>query len=190
MRHRHLPLESDDAIRLLRLEGSSRADSEVRGEIIHASLRDPPSYEAISYTWQGQTPDSIVFIASAFLDVTRNCHAALRHFRPNNENDARLLWIDTICIDQDGVYKAEKSHQITLMGRIFSSARQVLVWLQPYPIEAGPHERNNRVARWLSKLATASTWDREHRQTEVNTLIHDANLQGVSQRHVMIKYGY
>ncbi|KAK3984904.1 heterokaryon incompatibility protein-domain-containing protein [Cladorrhinum sp. PSN332] len=40
-----------------------------------------------------------------------------------------IIWIDQICINQGDA--AEKSHQVGLMGRIYSSAAEVLVWLGP-----------------------------------------------------------
>lgn len=39
------------------------------------------------------------------------------------------IWIDQICINQQD--DTERGHQIALMGEIYSSARQVLVWLGP-----------------------------------------------------------
>jgi hypothetical protein len=40
------------------------------------------------------------------------------------------LWIDALCIDQS--VNAERSHQVSIMGRIYSSASRVIVWLGLY----------------------------------------------------------
>lgn len=37
------------------------------------------------------------------------------------------MWIDAICINQSNL--KEKGHQVALMGRVFSDARRVVVWL-------------------------------------------------------------
>jgi hypothetical protein len=47
----------------------------------------------------------------------------------------RPLWIDALCIDQDESnpeVKAEKMRQLWMMGRIYSSADVVLVWVGEY----------------------------------------------------------
>jgi len=57
--------------------------------------------------------------------VRKNLYDALTHMRSDTES--RVLWIDALCIDQsDG---QERNHQVQLMGDIYHSARQVIVWL-------------------------------------------------------------
>jgi hypothetical protein len=46
------------------------------------------------------------------------------HIRSQN------LWIDALCIDQGN--NGERTHQVQQMGRIFTSAEQVISWLGPY----------------------------------------------------------
>lgn len=41
----------------------------------------------------------------------------------------RLIWIDSICIDQSNIQ--EKTHQVGLMGEIYTRASLVTVWLSP-----------------------------------------------------------
>lgn len=52
------------------------------------------------------------------------------------QQEHRFLWIDAICIDQSRV--EERNHQVAMMGKIYSRARRVLVWLgQSTPLIAG-----------------------------------------------------
>lgn len=102
-------------------------------------------YEALSYVWgAADNPEGIRVLAStatgtqeedvayssdhaAPLHVTENLASALRHLR--QQDAARTLWIDAICIDQQNV--AERSEQVGKMGHIYRSATRVLVWLGP-----------------------------------------------------------
>jgi hypothetical protein len=59
------------------------------------------------------------------LRITPNLEIALRAVRRLTKRT--LLWADAICIDQDNL--KERNHQIRLMTKIYSSAKQVLVWL-------------------------------------------------------------
>lgn len=59
------------------------------------------------------------------LKVRENLYWALWHLR--HENRTRVLWIDTLCINQED--EKEKNHQIRQMGRIFERAGVVVAWL-------------------------------------------------------------
>ena len=54
-------------------------------------------------------------------------HIAMEHLRLRDE--LRILWIDSLCIDQANYH--EKNKQVQLMRFIYSSAWRVLVWLGP-----------------------------------------------------------
>jgi len=57
--------------------------------------------------------------------IQSNLSDALRAVR---EKDRPLvLWVDAVCINQ--VNKVEKSHQVTMMGKIYGTATEVVVWL-------------------------------------------------------------
>ena len=97
-------------------------------EIFQAELneREPPaSYEALSYTWG--TPDKThsVTMNGAKLRVTFNLYIALRYLRDKAE--ARILWVDALCIDQEN--KNEREHQVQQMGEIYKRADRVIFWL-------------------------------------------------------------
>ena len=102
-------------------------------------LSDAPSFKALSYTWGPAYHD---FLSEEILDprpvfshvvlwngqefpVTQNLYEALRHLIERGIDD--WLWIDAICINQKDV--GERGIQVALMGKIYSSAEEVLVWL-------------------------------------------------------------
>lgn len=59
------------------------------------------------------------------ISITKNLDTALRHLR--HKDEPRLIWIDALCIDQTN--DEEKSKQVAVMGRIFSLASRVVIWL-------------------------------------------------------------
>lgn len=95
------------------------------------SLDNPPAYMALSYTWgsalpgDGLTPD---------LDHTLLCDGAEIAITASLENALlsvplthQYIWADAVCINQQDL--AERSAQVALMGKIYSLASQVTVWL-------------------------------------------------------------
>jgi hypothetical protein len=130
-KYQYVPLEAARSIRVLRLKGSNveryerpLAADVLEIELLDVSLESLPPYEAISYTWDGQRPEREVSCYGRSVYVTRNCESVLRRMRQGAD---RLVWIDSICIDQDSA--AEKSDQIPLMGEIYQRSTRVLVWL-------------------------------------------------------------
>ena len=57
--------------------------------------------------------------------MTANLGLALRCLRLDR---ARVLWIDALCINQNG--DAKKSAQLSIMGQIYKSADNVLVFIE------------------------------------------------------------
>jgi hypothetical protein len=92
-----------------------------------------PSYEAVSYVWGSEADPSFISIrdrgrlGSSSLPVTQNLAEAMRYLR--REDEARILWIDAVCINQQDL--VERSVQVRRMGDIFKNAKQVDVWLGP-----------------------------------------------------------
>lgn len=60
------------------------------------------------------------------LDISLNLADALRSLRPS-QGAGRILWIDAICMNQAS--NAEKASQVALMGHIYRSASDVVVFL-------------------------------------------------------------
>jgi hypothetical protein len=129
--YRHKPLKTARSTRVIILKGTSRGlfrkslpNQPLEIELEEVSLDDFPSYEALSYTWDGQVPDRPVRCHGKTLNITRNCERALFRLRTSSK---RRLWVDSICIDQTS--PAEKSIHIPLMGDVYGRASTVLLWL-------------------------------------------------------------
>jgi hypothetical protein len=92
------------------------------GDIDDADADGKPDHaSAVEYS------DGESVAASLLLGIIENLHAALVALRDADEDVT--LWIDQICINQED--NAEKESQVGLMGRVYSSASQVIVWLGP-----------------------------------------------------------
>ncbi|KAH6622246.1 heterokaryon incompatibility protein-domain-containing protein [Boeremia exigua] len=71
-------------------------------------------------------------IQNAILDgqpvsITENLDCALRHLR--YKVMPRTLWVDALSMDQSNIQ--ERNHQVQMMGKIYSTAKIVIVWLGP-----------------------------------------------------------
>ena len=84
------------------------------------------NYKAISYTWGPETPIRPIWIDGKRLEVRDNLWRCLQHCAKTGLA-AGWLWIDTVSINQSDL--TEKTHQVSIMGEIFSQAKQFLVWL-------------------------------------------------------------
>lgn len=122
------PLSSTSALRIIRLPPLKSPDIEeaiIKIQLFESSFEHVPVYEAVSYTWDGQSFTERILCNGKDLFVTLNVLAILHDFR--NQDEDRLLWIDSICIDQSSSY--DKSIQVPRMDRVYSQAQMVLVWL-------------------------------------------------------------
>lgn len=120
-----LPLNTRTSIRVLDLEESE--DGPVTGQLRVVDLDEHPFFTALSYVWgEYSEPKDTISCNGHLVEVTKNCLSALRQMRGFGP---LTIWVDSICIDQDNVH--EKSVQIPLMGRLYSStgAQAVYVWL-------------------------------------------------------------
>jgi hypothetical protein len=89
----------------------------------------------------------------SIFNVTTNLFRALSRFRRRSES--LVLWVDAICINQND--DVEKLHQIDLMRDVYSSAREVMMWLgepnagdttRPQKIRAHPETLEEMKDRW------------------------------------------
>lgn len=123
---KYFPLREPQQIRLLKLF-AGRPWEKIRGECIQVSIDSAPAptFTAISYTWGDRTIRHQISLDDCDFDITQNVYDVLRHIR--SPRDDQLVWIDSICINQNDI--SEKNEQVRLMGRIYSSAETVWVWL-------------------------------------------------------------
>ncbi len=85
-------------------------------------------HAALSYAWEGQTRDRIVYCNGHQALITESLRAfltvLLEKYGPNN-----FYWADQLCISQAG--SSDKERQIPLMDTYFSQAQEILIWLGP-----------------------------------------------------------
>ncbi|MCJ1247936.1 hypothetical protein MMC30_005151 [Trapelia coarctata] len=123
--------------------------------ILRQVLLDPgstgstSSYEALSYVWGDQTRTSPLICNGREIRVTTNLYDALRRLRDPHQN--RRLWADAICIDQSNV--KERGQQVQMMGSIYETATEVLVWLGH---DDGGARKAFDLARDIAELASTN----------------------------------
>lgn len=125
----------DDAqtqIRLLKLYPGYR-DDHIEGKLFVYPKSELPAFEAISYTWGDPKLSKTITLNGSPFDVALNSWTALKQVRFTNS--PRLLWMDTVCIDQRN--NNEKSHQVQGMESIYRGAKTVLVSLGGMGHDAG-----------------------------------------------------
>jgi len=126
--HEDIPLGH---IRLLQLHGldhdlTPESHETLRGEICIGPLNEAPKYKALSYVWGDPSFTEELRCTKGSLRITANLSAALHELASLCD---QLLWVDQLCINQSDL--AERSQQVNIMGSIFQSAEEVLLWLGP-----------------------------------------------------------
>ena len=121
----HEKLQLSTHIRLVELLPSANIDDDIRCRVRIVNLDDVPRYEAVSYVWGSESDKAEILCDGLTLQIPRNLTAAFRRFRQSTI--PRLLWADSICINQANI--SEKNHQVRIMGRIYAGATTVLIWL-------------------------------------------------------------
>jgi hypothetical protein len=125
--HKYLPLRHPRNIRLLQLNRRCLF-SMPSCELIEVPLDNAPPFEAISYTWGGETPNIPVEVDGYEMLVTSSVDELL--FYQRSIFTSKLFWIDAICINQKvSDDNKEKNHQLPLMTEIYQRASRVVVWL-------------------------------------------------------------
>ena len=82
----------------------------------HVSLDSPPLFVALSYAWGDSKHRKPILVNGAVFQATENLESALRHLR--SREDARVLWVDAICINQND--DGEKGEQVGQMDMVYS----------------------------------------------------------------------
>ena len=111
--------------RLLTIFPTLDEEEPLRCECRSFNIDQAPQYEALSYVWGAPTPRANIWCNGQYIEVGPSLSQALRRLRYREAE--RIIWADAICINQAD--DAEKSHQVPMMGSIYSLARRVVVWL-------------------------------------------------------------
>jgi len=116
---------SDRTFRLLRLLPALNEAAPLQCECRPFDIDNAPPYEALSYVWGAPTPSADISCNGQRVEIGLSLSQALKRLRL--EEADRIIWADAICINQAD--EAEKSHQVPMMGSIYSLAKRVVVWL-------------------------------------------------------------
>jgi hypothetical protein len=118
-----LHLERDE-IRTLTLKRGDLEDP-VTCALHTVSLADQPIYTALSYVWGDPTLRLPIDVDGIPFSATKNLKLALQHIRKTDRDE--VLWVDAVCINQTDI--DERNNQVSLMGRLYSEAGGVIIWL-------------------------------------------------------------
>ena len=148
----YTPLSQPQGIRVATLLPGVKTDP-LRVSIHEHDLNDTNlQYEAVSYCWGSVHRTCQIMCDDRAIMVTENLVAALLRFR--NLTHQRVLWIDSICIDQNAI--EERNHQVKLMGNVYQRANRVLIWLG----EEGPTtELAYSFMRAYGELSLSDDWE-------------------------------
>lgn len=98
---------------------------DVHCKLIHVPLYAELQWEALSYTWGGESEQKQIHLNGSPFLVRKNLHCALLALR--REDTTRFIWIDAICINQED--NDEKSREVQRMRHVYGEASGVVVWL-------------------------------------------------------------
>ncbi|KAJ4123044.1 hypothetical protein NW768_010036 [Fusarium equiseti] len=118
-------LSGSSSFRLLELLPSADRSDPLRGRLVSNDITFQPEYEALSYVWGDIEPAKSITLDGTETSITPNLHSALIHLR--SKESVRTIWVDALCINQS--FHDERNQQVRIMGDIYKSAKQVIVWL-------------------------------------------------------------
>ena len=118
---------------LVLCEGHDDSLVECSMEII--SLDNGAAYfNALSYVWGDTNDTSTIIVNQLPITIPKSLAKCLQSLRHCTASHAQLLgqtpltiWADAVCINQQDLL--ERSQQVQIMGDIYSSARNVVIWL-------------------------------------------------------------
>jgi hypothetical protein len=130
------PLMGQREFRLLsiRKEGSGLSPTSWTLSTFTIGADDCPQYKALSYTWGSPVyakkkcpvvSTSTIVCNDQTFPIGLNLMDALEQLRVSGYEG--YIWIDAICINQQDV--DERHTQVFLMGDIYASASEVIIWL-------------------------------------------------------------
>jgi hypothetical protein len=141
--YRYEPLATSNSIRILELLPGKHEDA-LLARMTSAELTTEPGepyFGALSYCWGTSVFDADLTCDGKTLRITQSLAAALRHIR--HEEIAFPLWVDQVCINQRDT--SERNSQVKLMGRIYSRAFKVVMWLGEEDEDVALEQRSGRI---------------------------------------------
>lgn len=137
-----------------------RGDDPLACSLHTSRILDAPPYEAISYVWGSSELDHHIVCNDRSLSITKNLWMVLRRLRL--EHAARVLWADSICINQVDI--KEKGRQVGIMSDIYRSAACVLIYMGEDLGGHGQHVKSltgevSAMIDEVKKRIDTSAWD-------------------------------
>jgi hypothetical protein len=126
--YQYTRMQSERHIRLLTVHKDCKGH--LIGKLVHKPLDDVPKFTAISYTWGNKNRTHRLAIGGRELRISKNAHEVLDYYASCRKR--RLLWIDTVCVDQSD-RDGDKGQQVRLMREIYNKAARVIIWLGSRP---------------------------------------------------------
>ena len=153
--YRDVPLVHGDNtnIRVLRIL-PEKTRGHITCELIVVPVRGQVTYTALSYVWGEVRYPRSIRLNDRPVAVRENLWQFLNQM--HQECRTGYFWIDALCINQFDIQ--ERNHQVKMMGEIYSTAEQVVVWLGPEP-DLPRHERLLNTI-WLAICTPSSTYNR------------------------------
>ncbi|KAH7393736.1 heterokaryon incompatibility protein-domain-containing protein [Cadophora sp. MPI-SDFR-AT-0126] len=122
--------KSTRKIRLLQLTRNVTLN-DIECKLPDWSLDEAPGYDAISYTWGNPAETHGIIVNGKWLPTSANVWEIVQKLAPQENTGCVYIWIDFICINQKN--NDEKNWQVDMMGKIYESAKQVVVFLGDSP---------------------------------------------------------
>jgi hypothetical protein len=113
--------QSDDVFRYLVLQPGI-GDDPLICNLQTAPITDT-KFEAVSYVWGTSIRDQPIVCEDHVMNITPSLAKVLRRVRLLNK--PLKVWADSVCINQENL--KEKGNQVALMGKIYRSAKCVLI---------------------------------------------------------------
>lgn len=131
----------------------------------------------LSYVWGDPGDTDRITVDGCDFQATRNLIGGLRRLR--SSRDARILWVDAICIDQAN--NQEKTQQVGMMAKIYMSASSVQIFLGESGILDLIPEKEQ--ATWNDP--PRFEWHRDY--TMLVSTEEPPNKAGVSNNHLKLR---
>ncbi|KAG9239502.1 heterokaryon incompatibility protein-domain-containing protein, partial [Amylocarpus encephaloides] len=126
------------------------------------SLKDHPKYAAISYAWGSAVDATRIVVNGHSFPLRYNIWTFLERVCHDKSLQSALFWIDAVCVNQRDFN--ERSIQVRIMGQIYHTATEVIVWLGRRILDS------DLAMRWLCRgkapdlggpLGNSYSWTRE-----------------------------
>lgn len=158
-------------IRRLAILPSAEFSAPIECQLSVVALESTGTYVGLSYVWGDADNRVPIRVNGSEVHITVNLASALRHIRLRSEK--KILWVDALCTHQDDLN--EKSGQVSMMGDIYGSAKNVIAWLGEATLST------NAVFEYFIKAneSVSELWDSDPEGREVLSQIGEGLVDGL-----------